>query len=315
MEIKLKMKNYSKQYYNLKPKSPSASWLEVLFVSMVFCLSVSFANEQLDPTDLLPENPPAISANVKNTNASFKVVAYEQKTQSQSQTWDDQTVNSVENVDKDKDLLPSKTPGTQFGRQLWQSRIETIKDPNNEVKNDLLQTIEKVRSVEFKPQSKPAAPVTVINPAPKTQPGPNESQSHTEIPEEKTQPKLITESITKETLKIVEDSSLNSEMIKNPFELGEILFYKGHLKHAGICYQLALKQKDSEPNSSPQNTAWILFQIGNCLKNDDPNTAVKIYEQLVKEYPESIWTETAKTQIDLINWYLKDNPKTLIIKN
>jgi tetratricopeptide (TPR) repeat protein len=315
-------KNYLKQYYNFKSKSPSAyrfgSFLVLNLISLVLCLSVSFADEQFDPTDLLIDNPALVSPNIKTLNVSSLAVEPEQKIQKQLQTTGNPAVNSTANVEKDlpqNSSLLSKSPNAQPGHQLRQTSIETIKDPNNKIKNGLQQTIEKVQSVKFKPKNKTSESTIVINPASVPQTDSNETQFRTEVSEEKPQSDLLNESITKETLKIVEDASQNPEKIKNPFELGEILFHSGQLKQAGLRYQQALRQIDREHNGLPQNTAWILLQIGNCLKNDDPNTSVKMYERLVKEYPESIWTDMAKTQIDLINWLLKDKPQTFLKKN
>jgi outer membrane protein assembly factor BamD (BamD/ComL family) len=55
-----------------------------------------------------------------------------------------------------------------------------------------------------------------------------------------------------------------------------------------------------------------LFQIGNCLRNDDLPAAAKTYQQLLTEYPNSPWADLAKARRDLIAWYLKDNPVKLI---
>jgi len=140
------------------------------------------------------------------------------------------------------------------------------------------------------------------------------------------------------------------ERLRNPFELGEILFLSGHLKDAAICYQEALSRSSpdkADPTQKPQqslglltedvkvpdvvlgprlaetktgmfsirNRAWILFQIGNCLRDDELPTAMKMYRQLIAEYPDSPWADLAKARSKLIDWYQKDNPRALIAEN
>jgi hypothetical protein len=55
-----------------------------------------------------------------------------------------------------------------------------------------------------------------------------------------------------------------------------------------------------------------LFQIGNCLREDDPPTAAKTYGQLLTEFPDSPWAGLASFQSKLIDWYLKSEPRKLI---
>jgi TolA-binding protein len=91
------------------------------------------------------------------------------------------------------------------------------------------------------------------------------------------------------------------------------LFLSGHLPRAAAAYQEALKR--TEPNNvvSAKDRCWILFQIGNCLRAADPATAARMYRQLISEYPHSQWAQAAKAQDQLVEWFQKDNPKTLIV--
>jgi TolA-binding protein len=97
--------------------------------------------------------------------------------------------------------------------------------------------------------------------------------------------------------------------------LGEVLFLSDYLKEASVFYREALNRKSPDKDDQAQNRAWILFQIGNCLRGDDPLTAMKIYRQLITEYPDSSWTDLAKTRHKLIDWYQKDKPQTLIVES
>jgi len=63
---------------------------------------------------------------------------------------------------------------------------------------------------------------------------------------------------------------------------------------------------------SAQDKAWILFQTGNCLRDDDLANAGKMYRQLIAEYPNSPWIDLAKARLNLIDWYQKSKLQTLI---
>ena len=104
------------------------------------------------------------------------------------------------------------------------------------------------------------------------------------------------------------------DQLKNPFELAEVLFLSGQPRKATMFYQEALKRKDLNDLGLAQEKAWILFQIGNCLRNDDLQSAKNTYRQLIAEYPDYLLTDFAKVQEKLIDWHLKDKPDTLIEK-
>jgi TolA-binding protein len=55
-----------------------------------------------------------------------------------------------------------------------------------------------------------------------------------------------------------------------------------------------------------------LFQIGNCLRDGDRPAAEKVYKQLIAEYPDSPWTDLARAEDKLLEWYQKENPHELI---
>ena len=150
---------------------------------------------------------------------------------------------------------------------------------------------------------------------------PNETVSGIPVQkqEEKQQikPKLPYEPITDQTMQMLRGLAQHPEKLDNPLELGEILFVSGNLKEASIFYSEALNRKDPNDIGSSWDRVWILFQIGNCLRNDDMPEAVKMYRQLLTEYPNSPWADLAQAQSMLIDWYLKEEPVKLIaeVKN
>jgi tetratricopeptide (TPR) repeat protein len=121
--------------------------------------------------------------------------------------------------------------------------------------------------------------------------------------------------VSVETLQTLHKLSTEPKRIYNHLELAEILFLSGHLKEAAIFYRHALQQMIQDDLASATDKAWIIFQIANCLRNEDLQEAKKMYKQLITEYPDSPWADFAKAREGLIDWYLTDKPLTLIDEN
>lgn len=212
-------------------------------------------------------------------------------------------------------LLISKSPTTHLGRQLWQARISTPKDTqDSQGKIELREIIRRIRSVVFKPKGQTPKPFIVVGSLRKTETG--KTLSDTNTPQEQTpkknERKLSYEQITDQTLQILKNLSQDPDQLHNPFELAEILFNSRCLREAAKCYQEALSRMSKNETNLPRHKDWLLFQIGNCLRNDDPPTAMQMYKQLIAEYPNSPWADLGKARSKLIDWYLKDKPNTLI---
>jgi len=227
-----------------------------------------------------------------------------------------------------RNWLIAKSPTTDIGRKLWQTRITVPNSKNDTGSNDdLRRIIELVRSVEFKPRNKTPEPlITLESPA---QLEPNETAAepspgkNTETQQIK--PKPRPGMLSEETLKILAKHLQNPEQIKNPFELAEVLFHGGRLKEAAICYQQVLLRADpnqADPNQVDPNQVdpnrqidWILFQIGNCLRDDDPPKAMEVYSRLCNDHAGSMWADLAKARSMLLSWYRQDEPRKLIEQN
>ncbi|MHC4203465.1 MAG: tetratricopeptide repeat protein [Planctomycetota bacterium] len=219
-------------------------------------------------------------------------------------------------------------------RKLSQSSIITLTDPNNvnglellraemnianspdntRSKDQLRKIIEQIRSIEFEPQKQAPEPVIVQEKAPPVEP----DETVPDVPVQKEQAEQATEPvpqhgpITENTLQVLRALAKNPEKIASPLELGEVLFISGNVKEAAIFYSEALKRKDPNDTGVSRDRAWILFQIGNCLRNDDMPAAAKMYQKLLTEYPNSPWADMATARNNLIAWYLKDEPYKLI---
>jgi hypothetical protein len=90
------------------------------------------------------------------------------------------------------------------------------------------------------------------------------------------------------------------------------LFRSGRMVSAGLCYKQALKTIPTDDPNLGTERAWILFQIGNCLKDEDPNTAKESYAELIRTHPDSPWTEIARVRHGLIEWNQQEKPGELI---
>jgi tetratricopeptide (TPR) repeat protein len=98
--------------------------------------------------------------------------------------------------------------------------------------------------------------------------------------------------------------------IVNPMEVGESLFNIGNLTDAVKFYRLALERMAD--NKDDPDRPWVLFQIANCIRREDPDNAYATYQELITEYPTSYWAPTAKTQQQVISWYRQTTPNTVL---
>ena len=285
-------------------------------------------SEDIDPISLLESSlaPSPQNINISNitehSNAPFCIwqpplhLARLPSDQWQTQTNSNIAVNFAAKADKKPShLLIAKSPTTDISRQLWQARISASKDRKpNQSKNELRQIIRQIDSIEFKPQYQTPEPLIVVEPIQKAEP--NEISSDTEMSQEqepnKIERKLPYEQVTDQTLQTFKSLSQHPDQLHNPFELAEILFNSHCLKEAAKCYQESLNRMTTNETNQLANKAWVLFQIGNCLRNIDPPAAMQTYKQLIVEYPDSPWADLAKAKTKLIDWYLKDKPNTLI---
>ena len=303
------------------------------FLFLIVCISIPLARaetlaEDIDPISLLEESsltPISQNVNISNTpeysNASFHIWETPIQIAKLSDQWQTQTdsniaVNFAAKVDKKPShLLIAKSPTTDISRQLWQARISASEDRKpNQSKNELRQIIRQINSIEFKPPNQTPEPLIVVEPIRKTEY--SEISSDTEMSQEqepdKIERKLPDGQITDHTLQTFKSLSQHPDQLHNPFELAEILFSSHCLREAAKCYHESLNRMATNETDQLASKAWLLFQIGNCLRNIDPPTAMQMYRQLIAEYPNSPWTDLAKAKTKLIDWYLKDKPNTLI---
>ena len=213
------------------------------------------------------------------------------------------------------DLLIVKGPTTLVERQLWQARTRAIEDKaGSESRDELQEVIRRISSIKLKPAVKAAAKETIVEPAPKTELDEVDSDAKVlqEQKDETVKGDALEEYVSEQTLQMLQSFLQQPDQLNNTLELAEILFNSGCLKEAAICYQQALNQASAQVADPFQDKAWILLQLGNCLQKEDPQAALESYRAVITESPDSLWAPLAKAKSELTNWYLQDQPKTLV---
>jgi len=326
MEMKSKITNLI-QSFNSSYKERSALRHNfgtgiILLVLLLLCIPIISANakplsEQLDPTNILLEYNSPVSEDVNSLNAPMPADNSKKNIKEKSKLSDNSAVNFAAKINDNtskKALNAVNTPNSEIEKKLWQTRISHIEDEKeNKIKSELQRIIDEIETIEFQTPKETDKPVEEIKLPQKTVA--KVTLPDTQFFEENIKTRPQYEIITDETLKIFEDLSQHPEQIENPFELAEVLFQSGHLKQAAKCYIQALEKEKTDKPDINEKIPWILLQIGNCSRKHDPQTAVKMYEQLITEYPNSMWVDVAKAQTQLIKWHTQAKPENLITEN
>lgn len=210
-------------------------------------------------------------------------------------------------------------PNSPQQRQLWSAEISAAETGADETsKNELSRMIEMIRSVTFEPNKKvdePADMFAKVRPAEPYEPPVDTAAGAKEEKGQKPmapKPRLPFEPVSEQTLQVLRALSKNPANVDDPFELGETLFLSGNMQEAAVFYIEALNRIEPNDVDPAGNRAWILFQAGNSLRNSDMQTAMKMYTLLLTEYPDSIWAQVGRAQVQFLDWYLKSEPQKLI---
>lgn len=281
-----------KDQCNYKKKNSIASWRIGYFI-VVFCFM------------FLPMRPLLPLMNIAYANS---------------------TDSSVQDSPDDYESV-AKQANKNYISNLRSSRISAVNDTNKQNSRDKLRSlIEQVRSIELSEPKQTPEPTTESRQEQLPRPGiifpePVVTEPETEVEKEQEeqtgeiQIEAQNDLLNSKTIELLGNMSEKPGRVENPFELGEVLFLSGYLKEAAVFYQEALSRIDANNINLAQERAWILFQIGNCLRSIDMPVASKMYGQLISEYPNSPWTELANVQVGLIEWLRRDEPQKLISSN
>ncbi len=137
-----------------------------------------------------------------------------------------------------------------------------------------------------------------------TQVTPTEAAAH---PTPETAPML-----SEKARKALADLQRNPSRVRDPLETAELLFLSGRPGDAAPFYEEALRRTSPGTATANDDRAWILFQLGNCLRETDAAKAQNSYAKLLSEYPDSPWTEMARAGGRLLTWYQNVRPEQLV---
>ena len=114
------------------------------------------------------------------------------------------------------------------------------------------------------------------------------------------------------TLEELTAAAKDPNAIAEPLALAQTLYHAGYFKEAALFYAIAAGRTTAMGRVlTSDDKAWILLQLAECHR-DDPKTAIGVLDTLIAEHPKSIWTQAAVTKRDILQWYLKDNPRQLL---
>ena len=177
----------------------------------------------------------------------------------------------------------------QNRRLLWRARIEppveTTVDNTLESISEWLERMHQARTRRMQAVQQDAtvpSPSAIATPKTAKQPG----QVKTLPVQRKISPELLSQ-FTK----------LTSREPARQIALGDSLFQSGYLDAAFRIYEQAMTK-----DMGKQDMAWSLFQMANCRRNSDPAAALKFYQRLIVEYPDSPWQSIAVTGNNLMKW-------------
>ncbi len=231
------------------------------------------------------------------------------------QTMSADTVGLVSHPESQTDTAPR---GDGAVRELWFGRITAPdSDDDTEARLALKQAIQKIRSVTFRSENEaptfnpraepqPASPSPRIEPAGQT--GPASAQSPTIVSPQWHALPLP----SARTERVLRNLQQNPSQARDPLKMAELLFLSGRTTDAAPFYQEALEHTRPGDRATDHDRAWILFQLGNCLRETDMTRARDVYMKLIAEYPGSPWTELAKAYGQLLGWYQTAQPHQLL---
>ena len=179
-------------------------------------------------------------------------------------------------------------------RNLWRSNIQAPNNSDQQGSLELKRTVHQVKTIRFR-ESKVESVDTVSESykSPTTKP----SVQATKQPAEMNPATLI------------KLRSVPVNKLVDLSELGDGLFLKGHTNVAEGLYQRAHQHSKDD-----KDKAWTLYQSANCHWESAPAEAGKIYEKLIAEYPDSLWSKLAKVQNDFLKLQVPKDV-SLLMKN
>jgi tetratricopeptide (TPR) repeat protein len=157
------------------------------------------------------------------------------------------------------------------------------------------------------PPAEPEIPAPVVTNAANIEPAPPE-------PVASAAPQT-TPVLSPKTQSTLEGLQKNAGRVRDPLDVAELLFLSGRPTEAAAFYEEALRRTSAGDTGAAADRAWILFQLGNCLRETDATKAQDAYMKLIAQYPDSPWTEMARASGRLLTWYQSTRPDQLVARS
>ena len=208
-------------------------------------------------------------------------------------------------------------PGRPLALDVWSSHVK-VPQARDEAEDQvaLRSLIEQVRSVRF--EDRTLAPTLTGPGEPQKTPVPPSETADTQPVKPEETPRILPgvphgalplSAKAETTLATLQQEPGRA---KEPLAMAELLFLSGRIPEAIPFYEKALEQNRSDDPTSTADRAWILFQLGNCLRESDVAKAQQMYMELITKHPQSPWTELARAHGQLLSWQLQDRPRELV---
>ncbi len=206
--------------------------------------------------------------------------------------------------------------GGSLTQRLWSTRVMSPEQGQEvEASLALKRLIRQVRSVKFEDRDTGPTFTSPAEPAPASETPeaqPAEMSTARPMGSASAAPAAAASgtgaSLSDKTQKTLEMLRQNPNQAQDPLEIAELLFLSGRPAEAAPFYTKALDDISRTDPTCEADRAWVLFQLGNCLRETDTAKAQEAYMKLINEYPASPWTELAKAHGRLLAWYQKNQP-------
>lgn len=200
-------------------------------------------------------------------------------------------------------------------RKLWRSRVSAPEPADDaQVQIALDDLVRKIRSVKFRAkEQEPPSAAAFVMPEPVT--NHLEAVSARERAAKRTVQPTLTASAAPEASLPAEAAEALKRVLADPNqagdprELAELLYLTGRLPEAAVLYRKALDLTTGKDPAAREDQAWMLLQLGNCLRDTDPTRAKGAYAKLIAEHADCPWVELAKAQSQLVTWYEQVQPR------
>jgi tetratricopeptide (TPR) repeat protein len=237
-----------------------------------------------------------------------------------SATFDPAAILSrIMKTDSEKTAAAERQFASDITRKLWRSRVSTPQKPDDaQTQIALNDMVRKVKSVKFEAKEQaPPATGTFVMPEPADNPrdamSARESTAEHAVQSGGAASAASEDPLSAEVSEALKHMLADPNQASEPLELAELLYLTGRINEAAIFYRKALDLTSSKEPAAREDRAWILLQLGNCLRDTDPTRAREMYGKLIAEHTDSPWVELAKAHSQLITWYEQVQPRQWLV--